>query len=241
MRMASTLTYGDDAALTHMGAAAHWPLLPGARGLHVTVPRSVKPRRGVVTHRLPIRDDEVTVHDGIRITTPVRTIFDLGIYGRRAVDRAIHEAEHRQLFDHLTLHDLLHRYPRRRGADVVRSVLRDPRPQTAGTVNDFEEDFIQFLEARGFPLPRVNQWLQVGKTWIKPDCVFAKQGVIVELDGGTHATQLGRRKDHRRDAAAQAVGWRVMRVTWFAFYFAPDEVEADLRGLLESSVTFTAI
>ena len=235
MRMAATLTYGEDAALSHFAAGAHWPLLPGARGLHVTVPRRVKPRPRVTTHHLPLAADEVTVHDGIPITTPARTIFDLGIYGRRTVERAIHEAEHQKLYDRLSLEDLLRRYPGRKGAEVIRSVLRDPRPQTAATANDFEEDFVAWLEAEGFPLSRVNEWIRIGDAWIKPDCVFAEERVIVELDGGTHLTRLGRRKDDRRDAALQAAGWRVMRVTWDAFYFTRGEVAADLRALLKSS------
>lgn len=179
--------------------------------------------------------------DGLPITTPVRTIFDLAIYGRRAVERAVHEAEHQKLYDRLSLHDLMDRYPNRNGAGVIREVLRDPRPHTAGTVNDFDEDFIAFLESRGFPPPRVNEWLQVSDTWIKPDCTWEAERVIVELDGGTHASPSGRRRDHRRDAALQAADWRVMRVTWHAFYFTPDEVEADLRRLLASGRgTFTA-
>lgn len=242
MRMAATLTYGNDAVLSHLAAAAHWPLLPGATGLHVTVPRSLKPRRGIVTHRLPLPDDEVTTHVGIRITTPVRTIFDLGVYGRRTVERAIHEAEHQRLYDRLSLETLLVRYPRRRGADVVRAAVGEPRPLAAGTVGAFEEDFVRFLEARGFPLPRVNQWLQLNGMWIKPACAWEDTRVIVELDGSTHATTRGRRKDHRRDVAAQAAGWCVMRVCWHAFYFTPDEVADDLWTLLQSrQVTFTAI
>ena len=232
-RMAAVLTYGDDTFFCHMGAAAHWQLVPGARGLDVASRRRLQARDGIQTHWLRLPPDEVTVHEGIPVTTPVRTIFDLAVYGRRTVERAMHEAEHRRLYDSLSLDDLLHRYPRRKGAATVRAILRDPRPQTTGTVNDFEDDFVVFLEQRGFPPPLVNEWLQVGETWIKPDCAWHEQRVIVELDGGTHATSLGRRKDHRRDVAVQAARWRVMRVTWHAFYLSPDEVDADLSRLLK--------
>ena len=239
-RMAGTLTYGPGAVLSHMGAAAHWQLIPGAKGLDVTVQKQVRPRSGVPVHRLRLADDEVTVLDGVPVTTAVRTIFDLGALGRRPVERAVHEAEHRGVYDALTLEDLLARYPKRKGTAVIRQVLRDPHP--GGTANDFEEDFYLFLTARGFPRPRINVWLRVGENWIKPDCVFDRERVIVELDGGTHFTELGRRKDDRRDAAAQAAGWRVIRITWHALYRTPDEVDADLRHLLESQlVTFTAI
>ena len=58
--------------------------------------------------------------------------------------------------------------------------------------------------------------------------------MIVEIDGDTHRTELGRRDDNRRDAAAQAARWRVLRVTKYALLNEPDDVEADLLGLLNS-------
>ena len=239
-RLAATLTYGPDAVSSHMGAVSHWQLIPRSKGLDVTVRRQVRPRDGLPVHRLRIKDDEMTVLDGVPVTTVVRTIFDLGAFGRRAVERAMHEAEHRRLFDQLTLEDLLARYPKRKGSGVIRGVLREP--QTGRTENDFEEDFLEFLLGRGFPTPRTNPWIEVDGKLIRPDFVFDEQRVIVELDGGTHATTYGRRKDNRRDAALQAAQWRVIRVTWHAFYFTPDDVEADLRRLLQSKfVTLTAV
>ena len=238
-RMAAALTYGDDAVLSHRGAAAHWQLVPARTTVEVTVPRRVRPRTGLKTHYLPLRADEWTHHDGVPVTTVVRTIFDLGIYGRRPVERAIHEAEHRKLYDVLSLLDLLERYPHRIGTRTIRAVLRDPRPGC--TENDFEEDFFAWLVECGFPIPRTNVWVEAGGKLVRPDCVFDEQRVIVELDGATHTTTLGRRKDHRRDAALQAGGWRVMRVSWHAFYFARHEVYTDLRDLLTSKcVTFSA-
>jgi very-short-patch-repair endonuclease len=238
--MAATLTYGPGAVLSHMGAVAHWQLIPGAKGLDVTARKQARPRDRVPVHRLRIAEDEITVHHSVPVTTVVRTIFDLGASGRRPVERAMHEAEHRGLYDALTLEDLLVRYPKRKGSAVIREVLRDPRP--GGTENDFEEDFFSFLLDRGFPVPRVNAWVQIAGTLIRPDVIFDDHRVIVELDGGTHFTKLGRRKDERRDAALQAARWSVMRVSSHAFYCTPGEVEVDLRRLLQSKlVTSTAI
>jgi very-short-patch-repair endonuclease len=173
----------------------------------------------------------VTIHDGIPITTVPRTIFDLGTLGRRAVERAIHEADHQNLTDPLSVADLVERYPHRKGAAAVRAALEDLRP--AGTANDFEEAFWEFLEERGFPLPETNQWVQVGTLWIKPDFVWRKQRVIVETDGGTHRTPYGQRKDNARDRVAQANGWMLLRVGWWALEYEADDIARDLAQALQ--------
>jgi very-short-patch-repair endonuclease/predicted transcriptional regulator of viral defense system len=229
-RLAAVLTYGDGALLSHRAAAAHWGLRP-SEAIEVTLPRTARGRPGVLLHRLPLPPDEVTSHDGIPVTTVPRTIFDLAALGRRAVERALHEAEHRQLTDPLSLADLAIRYAHRKHAGVIRAVLADRRP--GGTANDFEEAFFTFLERRGFPLPRTNEWIQLGERWIRPDFSWPDQRLIVETDGGTHRTTYGQRSDNARDRAAQAHGWRVIRIGWWALENEADEIEADLRRALQ--------
>lgn len=238
--MAATLTFGDDAANSHRAAAAHWLLLPST-AVEVTVPRTVRPRSGITVHCLPLEPDEVTIRDGIPTTTVTRTIFDLGIYGRRPVERAFHQAEFHRYDDPLTLADLLERYPHRKGSAVVRAVLENSRPNLAVTLSGLEELFIEFLEARDLPLPRMNAWIWAGDRWIRGDAVYERERVIVELDGGSHTTDRGRRSDARRDVAVQAEGWRVMRVSKAALLTDPDGVEADLRRLLTAGAATTHV
>ena len=232
-RMASTLTFGADAAASHRAAGSHWLLLQST-AVEVTVPRTVRPRSGITVHHLPLPPDEVTVRDGIPVTIVPRTIFDLGVYGRRTVERALHEAEYRRYGGDLTLHDMLERYPHRKGAGVIRAVLEDSRPNLAVTLSGLEELFISFLEARDLPLPRTNAWLQVDRRWIRVDCLYEAERVIVELDGSSHLTEAGRRSDDHRDVALQAAGWLIMRVTKHALLTEPDVVEVDLRRLLRT-------
>jgi predicted transcriptional regulator of viral defense system len=165
-RMAAVLTYGDDAAVSNRAATAHWNL-KASTAIEVTVPRTVRPRRGIVLHRLPLPADEVTVHDGIPVTTVPRTIFDNADLGRRALVRLIHEADHLGLTDPLSLAHLLERYPNRKGAAVVRAALAEYNAGAGVTQNDFEEAMFAFLEERGFPRPECNVWVQVGERWIR--------------------------------------------------------------------------
>jgi very-short-patch-repair endonuclease len=231
-RMAAVLTFGDGAVLSHRAAAAHWQLRR-SEAIEVTMPRTVRGRSGLLLHCLPLQPDEVTVHDGIPTTTVPRTIFDLAPLGRRAVEKAIHEAEHRMLTDPLSLATLVNRYEHRKHTGVIRQVLDDYRVGIANTANDFEDAFVAFLEQRDVPLPRTNVWIQLGSRWIRADFAWLDERLIVETDGGTHRTVYGQRNDNARDRAAQAHDWRVMRLGWWALRNEADQIEAELRRALD--------
>jgi hypothetical protein len=230
--MASVLTFGADAVLSGRAAGDHWAMLRST-AVEVTVPRTVRARSAITLHCLPLAPDEVTMHDGMPITTVSRTIFDLGIYGRRTVDKALANAEAQRLTDALTLDDLLERYPHRKGAGTIRAVRADERAPLI-TETGIEDLLVDFLEVRGFPRPRAQAWIFLGDRWIRADFVYDRERVILEVDGGTHDTELGRASDNSRDAAAQASRWRIFRITKRALLTDPDTVERDLRRLLGS-------
>jgi hypothetical protein len=76
--MAAVLAAGAGALLSHGSAAALWGVRrPEAGAIHVTCPQKLRRRPGLLPHCLPFSPDEVTVHEGIPITTPSRTLFDM--------------------------------------------------------------------------------------------------------------------------------------------------------------------
>ncbi|HEY8771106.1 MAG TPA: type IV toxin-antitoxin system AbiEi family antitoxin domain-containing protein, partial [Thermoleophilaceae bacterium] len=83
--MAAALACGEGAVISHGCAAALWglPWRQTAR-IDVTVPgrggRST--RRLVVVHRARLAPGEVTVKDGIPVTSPSRTVMDLADHGK---------------------------------------------------------------------------------------------------------------------------------------------------------------
>jgi predicted transcriptional regulator of viral defense system len=93
--MAAVLAGGVAAVLSHRDAAALWGFRPAARSrIDVTTPRRQHPRRGIQFHRSSLPSDEVTINDGIPVTTVPRTLFDLAAVLRpRQVERALNEAE----------------------------------------------------------------------------------------------------------------------------------------------------
>ena len=230
-RLAGVLTYGDEAALSHRGAGSHWNLRQSS-AIEVTVPRTVRRRSGLVVHTLPLPPDEVTIHEGIPVTTVPRTIFDLAPLGPRAVKQAIAKAEYLHLTDPLSLAALVERYEHRQHTRVIKQVLADYQAGQGITANDFEDALDSFLETHGFPAPEKNAWIQLGDRWIKGDFVFRAQRLIVETDGGMHRTVFGQRSDHARDRAALAHGWRTLRISYWALQEEADAIATDLRRAL---------
>jgi hypothetical protein len=76
--MAAVLAAGPGAALSYRSAAAFWAMRNDTRmRIDVSVPRHRRSTARLEVHHVEIQDDEVRIEDGIRVTTPARTLFDL--------------------------------------------------------------------------------------------------------------------------------------------------------------------
>jgi very-short-patch-repair endonuclease len=137
------------------------------------------------------------------------------------------------LTDALSLHDLLERYPRRRGAAVIRAILQERSAGALRTRTEIEAALIDFLDALGLPRPELNVWLEVGDAWIEADAVWRAQRVVAELDGrAVHLTPRAFEADRARDRRLAVHHWRPIRITWRHIHHEPAELESDLRVLL---------
>jgi hypothetical protein len=163
--MAAVLTCGSGAVLSHRDAAALWRIRPRHRGkIALTAPAKGRSPAGVARHSSLLPPDEVTVRDGIPVTTVPRTIFDLAaVASATGVEVALRESEYLELHDRLSLLDLLERYPGRRGACAIRTCL-ERRAETPGRIRSpLEERFLPFLRCYHLPIPRLNAWVQAGE------------------------------------------------------------------------------
>ncbi|HEX6665758.1 MAG TPA: DUF559 domain-containing protein [Solirubrobacterales bacterium] len=182
--------------------------------------------------------DEVDVVRGIRVTGIFRTIFDLASLvsmqelSFRQLERAFNEAEVKGMTDRVSLPALLERYPGRRGAANIRKLLASREP-VGVTESGLEERFLAFLDARGFPRPRLNGTLAVRGRLLRPDCMWEWERLIVELDGRrVHGGDGAFERDRRRDRELLVEGWRSLRITWRQLRDEPDAIAADLARLL---------
>lgn len=233
--MAAVLACGPDAVLSHRSAGQLWRIVPRADiWPEVTRSSSCRGRDGIRLHRACLRPDEVDGSDGIPVTSVSRTLFDYaGIASRRQLERAMHEAEVRGLTDRVSLPELIARYPRRRGARNLRTLLGSKTP--AGiTQNDLEELFVEFLGTHGLPRPVLNGTLPVRGRLLRPDCMWTESRLIAELDGrAAHGTERAFEGDRQRDRILLVEGWRSTRITWRQLRDEPAAIAADLQELLD--------
>lgn len=177
-----------------------------------------------------MQDDEWVLKDGIPVTSPFRTIFDLAaIAETRELERAFHEAEAREMTDRVSLPLLLKRYPGRRGAKSLKALLGSKQP-VAITRNDFEEAFLALVDAYGLLRPRMNADLAIRGRFFEIDALWEEQRFAVELDSRSiHGTRKRFESDRQRDRILVAEGWRTMRITWQQLQEEPEEIAGDLR------------
>lgn len=240
--LAAVLSSGPGAVLSHRSAAALWRIRDPATGpVEVTLSGKSTSSPHIRRHCSALPDDEVTVCEGIPVTTVPRTVLDLA--ATSSVDRvenAIRQAEYRRLYDRLSLVDMVERHPGRRGVRRVRVALARIETLPAGrTRSPLEERFLPFLRRHGLPRPRLNAWIAVGEKRFQVDCHWSGSGHVVELDSWeAHGTRSAFREDRARDRILRTAGYSVTRISWAQLDDEPEAVASDLRALLSTSVLY---
>jgi very-short-patch-repair endonuclease len=226
--MAAVLAAGPGAVLSHRAAATLWAIALFT-ALEVTV-SAYRRRPGIRIHTSPLALDEVTAVRGIPVTEVSRTLFDLAaVVAPHRLERAANEAEIRDLGSTLSLAELIARYPHRRGIAALRAILARLESGITVTRSELEARFVSFVRDAGLPAPRANARV----LGFERDCVWAAEGVIVELDGrAAHGTAAAFERDRARDRALAAAGWRTVRVTWNQLEREQDALARDLRKIL---------
>ncbi|HWN73661.1 MAG TPA: DUF559 domain-containing protein, partial [Solirubrobacterales bacterium] len=186
-------------------------------------------------HISKVPADERAVKDGIPLTSAARTIFDLAATeDLDAVEAMLREMEFLRCWGPLSLHDLVDRYPGRRGKRKVLAALQRLREEPEGRKRSKLEDrFAPFLRRHRLPLPRFNDLFSLNGRNYEVDCHWPGTGQIVELDGWEgHGTKSAFREDRGRDRRLKVAGYSVTRLTWSQLDDEPDQIASDLRELL---------
>jgi very-short-patch-repair endonuclease len=191
----------------------------------VTAPGGARRLKGILVHRNRLGAEDTTMHEGIPVTTPGRTLVDLAdVLSRRQLERAFDEAEYLRL-DCSSLRPVRGRAGYRR----LLCVLERHEPGSTRTRSRLEDRFLELCEANGLPRPRVNAVID-GK-----EVDFAFGDLIVEVDGdAAHRTKRGFERDRVRDAELTVKGYRVIRVTEQRLERDGRTVAAQLRSAVTS-------
>ena len=229
--MATVLASGDDAVLSHGSAAALWGIGPQGRLIEISVRHRHWSRLRDVKGRgrpsLPALD--TTVHRGIPVTTPMRTVLDQAAtpISDAALERLVNEADVARGvgFDFRAMR----RYcDLRRGEPGVRRLRSLLDPETFRlSDSELERLFRPLAIAVGLPQPltkvRVNGY-EVDFYW--PDL-----GLVVEADSlRYHRNPIKQSRDLLRDQVHTASGLTTLRFTHWQVAREPRHVEAILAS-----------
>jgi hypothetical protein len=216
--MAAVLACGPMAVLSHRSTAGLSGLRPdNRRKSDVSLPSpSARPKAGIEVHRsVTLTADDVTTVEGIPCTTIARTLVDLGdVLDRRAVERAVEQAEVLRLFDLREVHRAIDRAGPRRGAGLLSSVLENLEGP-ALTASELEEAFLALCRTADLPTPEVNAWMTLADgSAIKVDFLWRDERLAVETDGHPfHRTRQSRERDTKRDQLLRLAGFEPVRFT----------------------------
>jgi hypothetical protein len=213
--VAAWLWAGRNATLAGMSAAA----LHGSSWIDLELPAELirtesRPPEGIVIHRDRLRDAEVTMIDGMPVTTAARTAFDLGrrdtlITGIIRVD-ALANATGLKPIDVGCVAE------RHRGARGVVQLRRVVDLMDGGAESPQETRTRLLLIAAGFPRPptQIVACNEFGDFIGRIDMGFKEWKVGIEYDGQQHWTNSDIQAhdiDRLADLAAQ--GWVIIRVS----------------------------
>jgi hypothetical protein len=208
--MAAILAYGSGSYLASLTAAVHlrtWRRR--VTGIHVLAPRHRKlPGVRVRAYRsLDPRD--VTIRDGIPVTTLPRTLVDLSdVLTAHQLANVIHEAAYRKLFDERAVRAAMTRANGRHNLHVLEKALALNTAGSAGTKSELEDRFLALTSRSGPPEPLVNTKVQ----GIEVDFHWPERNLIVEVDGPGHTRPRTTREDDGRDARLRGAGYTIVRV-----------------------------
>jgi len=169
------------------------------------------------------------------VTTVPRTILDLAATEPLdEVKRLLREMEFKELWDRLSLWDLVDRYPGRRGIRKVLTALEGLKDEPVGEQkNPLEERFAPFCREHRLSLPRFNVLVEAGGRHFEVDCHWPGTDQIVELDGWqTHGTKSAFREDKARDRRLAAAGYTITHLTWNQLDDEAEAIASDLWVLL---------
>jgi predicted transcriptional regulator of viral defense system len=230
--MAAVLACGEDAALSHGSAAALWGVAAERTGrVDVSVRRESKHLRpGMQVRRRPsLPAGEVTAHEGIPVTTPARTLVDLATQLEdTALERAINEADKRDLIDPEALREHLSNFAGEPGVRALRTLL--DRHTFLLSDSDLEIFFRPIARSAGLPQPLSKQIV----SGVEVDFNWPGLGLVVETDGlRYHRTPAAQTRDRVRDQAHVAAGLTVLRFTHWQVRHEP----ARVRRVLEQTAS----
>jgi very-short-patch-repair endonuclease len=205
--------------------------VPPPELVEISIARTTGVRRpGIRIHRTTtLEPQDLRKLDGIPVTSPARTLLDLGTVLRPSgLERAFAQAETKRLVRRTDLVALLERHGRRPGAGPLRALL-EAEAGPAFTRSEAERKLLELVRAAELPGPKTNARLGAYEV----DFLWPRHRLVVEVDGYRfHSQRSAFERDRRRDAELTRRGFTVIRVTWRQLVDEPHAVVARIAAAL---------
>ncbi|SDM09221.1 hypothetical protein SAMN04487913_12513 [Arthrobacter sp. ok362] len=180
-------------------------------------------RPHVIVHRMKLYDDEITLLDGIPITTPERTWLDLAemltveelvVAGDSCVRMPRPEFEGRDV-PLCTLADLQRMIDRHKGKRGIRKARAAITLIRVGSDSP-QESLLRLAVVRaGLPEPELNVPItdDRGTRHHEPDLSYRKYRIGIEYEGEHHSDEGQIVRDIARSEKYTALGWTEVRIS----------------------------
>jgi hypothetical protein len=234
--MAAVLACGSGALLSHRSAAALWGFGDEHPNyIDASVRRASEAHiPGLRCHRRPsLPSNEVDLRRNIPVTQPVRTFLDLAtVAGPKTLERAINEADKRDVIDPDGLRKALDDHPGEPGIRPLRHILDKHTFRLSD--DELERLFRPLASAAGLPIPLTKHMVNR----FEVDFYWPELGLVVETDGWRyHRTPSAQTRDALRSQIHVANGQTPLRFSHYQVKYEPRHVEhiltktaANLRG-----------
>ena len=231
------LATGPDAVVSHETAAAIHRFTNFPRGrIVLTTTHGDHHWHGLADMRqsTDLKPEHVSVRDGLPVTTPVRTLFDLAaVTGRERLAIAVEDAHistQCRLEELIALYEELRR-PGKHGMKKLGRILSERGPGYIPPESKLERMLLKILRDAGLPKPRLQAQLPWRTTLpSRCDAIYDDQRIILEADGRRWHTRVDQMaNDRRRDREALNHGYRPYR-------FVYEEMKRDPQMVVETIV-----
>lgn len=195
----------------------------------ITVPDrlALSSRTGVVVGRPQLVADDIARVQGLRATSAMRTLVDLGLAGTLTealidVDIALHSGL-------VALPDLLAHVEAQAGAYGIKRLRRIAELAEPATESPMETRLRLILISGGLPRPQAQVELRDdrGQRLGRVDFFYPAKRLVIEYDGSGHRDRL--EEDNRRQNAILRAGFQLQRYT-YADLQRPDLIVHQVRA-----------
>lgn len=237
--MAACSWLGKGAVASHRSAAALLGLdgfRPGP--LELSTNRKVGRRSGLLIHQSDRwLGHDVTVVDGIPVTSPTRTLLDLGaVTDAQTVELGLEDALRKGLTSLPRLRWELRQVGGRgrRGSRILRELLDQRGPRHIPLESALEVKLLRLIRGAGLPLPVQQYEIRSGGKFVaRVDFAYPEALLAIEADGYRfHSMPDVWQKDRTRHNALLGEQWRVISVTWQDIEQRPHEIVRLIRRML---------